>query len=53
MELSKIFFLDELRIVLNNYSEDWILGKGGYGIVYNGILKDGCVVVIKKLRVFD
>lgn len=52
-ESSKIFTADELKAATNNYSEDRILGKGGYGTVYKGILKDGYEVAIKKSRVAD
>lgn len=42
----KIFSVDEMKAATNHYSEDRILGKGGHGIVYKGILKDGCEVAL-------
>ncbi|KAL2907004.1 Wall-associated receptor kinase 2 [Bienertia sinuspersici] len=53
MESSKIFTSDELKIATNNYHDNCILGKGGYGTVYKGILKDGREVAIKKSIVAD
>ncbi|KAF6147385.1 hypothetical protein GIB67_003283 [Kingdonia uniflora] len=59
VESSKIFKSEELEITTNKYDEERILGRGGYGTVYNGILPSGkilfecCLEVEVPLLVYE
>ncbi|KAG5154740.1 hypothetical protein JHK82_012709 [Glycine max] len=46
----KKFSLPELRIATDNFSNNNILGKGGYGKVYIGRLTNGGNVAVKRLN---
>ncbi|KNA24106.1 hypothetical protein SOVF_018900 [Spinacia oleracea] len=43
----RIFTSNELKAATKNYSRENILGKGGYGTVYKGLVRDQ-VVAVKK-----
>ncbi|XP_052165330.1 probable LRR receptor-like serine/threonine-protein kinase At1g56130 isoform X1 [Oryza glaberrima] len=44
-----VFSNAELKLATNNYSSQNILGEGGYGPVYKGMLPDGRVIAVKQL----
>ncbi|KAK9673434.1 hypothetical protein RND81_12G167600 [Saponaria officinalis] len=53
IETTKIFTITELENATDNFNENRILGQGGQGTVYKGMLMDGKIVAIKKAKKVD
>ncbi|CAL5048332.1 unnamed protein product [Urochloa decumbens] len=42
--------LEYLRNITNNFSDERVLGEGGFGTVYKGVLPNGEMIAVKKLN---
>ncbi|XP_024045268.1 wall-associated receptor kinase-like 2 [Citrus clementina] len=53
IEKMKLFTSKDLEKATDNYNANRILGQGGQGIVYKGMLADGGIVAVKKSKILD
>ncbi|KAJ8774370.1 hypothetical protein K2173_011619 [Erythroxylum novogranatense] len=42
--------IEVLRQVTNNFCEDNVIGRGGFGVVYKGELHDGTKIAVKRME---
>lgn len=50
---AKWFSLSELERATNGFSQRNLIGQGGYGVVYKGVLSGGTVVAVKQILDLD
>ncbi|KAB2063221.1 hypothetical protein ES319_A10G201800v1 [Gossypium barbadense] len=53
LDKAKLFSSKELEIATDQYNENRILGCGGQGVVYKGMLSDGRIVAVKKSKIVN
>ncbi|KAG9156148.1 hypothetical protein Leryth_015557 [Lithospermum erythrorhizon] len=46
---AKWFNVGELEVATSGFSQKNVLGQGGHGVVYKGVLSDGNVVAVKQI----
>ncbi|XP_024046954.1 wall-associated receptor kinase-like 8 [Citrus clementina] len=53
IDKTKLFTSKDLEKATDNYNANRILGQGGQGTVYKGMLTDGRIVAVKKSKLVD
>ncbi|MCO5611769.1 hypothetical protein L7F22_066028 [Adiantum nelumboides] len=48
---AKLYTSQEMRRATHNFAKEQLLGSGGFGEVYKGVLVDGTVVAVKSAKV--
>ncbi|KAK1410567.1 hypothetical protein QVD17_37104 [Tagetes erecta] len=47
---ARCYSYEELKLATNNFNEEYLLGKGGFGEVFKAIVDGGIVVAVKKFH---
>ena len=53
VQKTKLYLIEELEKATDGFNSSRIIGKGGLGTVYKGMLSDGSIVAIKKSNTVD
>ncbi|KAJ8424485.1 LOW QUALITY PROTEIN: hypothetical protein Cgig2_030693 [Carnegiea gigantea] len=53
VEKTKLFTIKELEAATDHFNQNRILGRGGQGTVYKGMLIDGRIIAVKKSKNVD
>ena len=53
VEKTNVFTSKELEKATDNFNKSRILGQGGQGMVYKGMLNDGRIVAVKRSKLVD
>ncbi|XP_074292347.1 putative wall-associated receptor kinase-like 16 [Silene latifolia] len=53
VEKAKVFTVSELEVATDHFNQNRILGQGGQGTVYKGMLTDGKIIAVKKSKKVD
>ena len=53
VDKTKLFTSKELEKATDRYNENRVVGQGGQGTVYKGMLMDGRIVAVKKLKIMS
>lgn len=48
VQRARLFILEELEHATKRFNQNNLIGQGGFGLVYKGLLQDGTIVAIKR-----
>lgn len=48
VQRARLFILEELEHATKQFNQNNLIGQGGFGLVYKGLLQDGTIVAIKR-----